>query len=148
MRNGRRMVSEWLTALCSVSGATTHTSCESSRATFSRSLMPLAWYPSSLVTRMRVFLRSRGALNIILAALAQISLRRHSREGGNPWFDRHLALRRREAPAGAQKTWGCPLSPACPLWDCRRALSPTARLEATHVVLPRFGATNSALPLL
>ena len=53
IRKGRRVVSEWLAALCSCSGATTHTSLERSRAISSKSLMPGDPIPSSLVTRMR-----------------------------------------------------------------------------------------------
>src|SRR5215467_11962993 len=58
MRNGRRVVSEWLAALCSCSGATTQTSGESSRAISSSSLMPGEPIPSSLVTRMRALASS------------------------------------------------------------------------------------------
>src|SRR5437588_10278838 len=53
MRNGRLVVSEWLEALCSCSGATTQTSGERSRAIFSNSLIPGEPMPSSLVTRIR-----------------------------------------------------------------------------------------------
>src|SRR5438132_11490743 len=58
MRNGRRVVSEWLEALCSCSGATTQTSGERSRAISSNSLMPGDPTPSSLVTRMRALASS------------------------------------------------------------------------------------------
>src|SRR5436190_8402024 len=58
MRNGRLVVSEWLEALCSCSGATTHTSGERSRAISSNSLMPGDPIPSSLVTRMRALASS------------------------------------------------------------------------------------------
>src|SRR5437762_8451667 len=58
MRNGRLVVSEWLEALCSCSGATTHTSGERSRAISSSSLMPGEPIPSSLVTRMRALASS------------------------------------------------------------------------------------------
>src|SRR5512145_1898417 len=64
MRNGRRSVSEWPAALCSSSGATTQTSSDRLRATFSSTLSPVARSPSSLVTRMRDLARSSGALNI------------------------------------------------------------------------------------
>src|ERR1700731_4965212 len=58
MRNGRLVVSEWLEALCSCSGATTQTSAERSRAISSNSLIPGDAMPSSLVTRMRAFASS------------------------------------------------------------------------------------------
>src|SRR5262249_45418916 len=58
MRKGRRVVSEWLAALCSCSGATTQTSGERSRAMSSSSLMPGEPMPSSLVTRMRALASS------------------------------------------------------------------------------------------
>src|SRR5262245_62064596 len=59
--SGRRRVSEWPAPLCSISGATTQTSRESARATFSNTLRPGALMPSSLVTRMRARARSSGA---------------------------------------------------------------------------------------
>src|SRR5262249_26690836 len=81
MRSGQRMVSEWLTALCSSSGATTHTSRDSERATRSSTLRPVERIPSSLVTRMRAFLRSSGGLNIaaddVEAAHVGTQRRRH-----------------------------------------------------------------------
>src|SRR5271169_3504898 len=58
MRSGRLVVSEWLEALCSCSGATTQTSGERSRAISSNSLMPCDPMPSSLVTRMRALASS------------------------------------------------------------------------------------------
>src|SRR5207248_189492 len=58
MRNGRLVVSEWLEALCSCSGATIQTSGERSRAISSNSLMPGDPMPSSLVTRMRALASS------------------------------------------------------------------------------------------
>src|SRR5215467_11002422 len=58
MRRGRRVVSEWLAALCSCSGATTQTSAERSRAIPSNNLIPGDAKPSSLVTRTRAFPRS------------------------------------------------------------------------------------------
>ena len=58
MRNGRLVVSEWLEALCSCSGATTQTSGDRSRAISSSSLMPGEPIPSSLVTRMRALASS------------------------------------------------------------------------------------------
>src|SRR5438105_6227893 len=58
MRNGRLVVSEWLEALCSCSGATTQTSGERSRAISSNSLIPGDPTPSSLVTRMRALASS------------------------------------------------------------------------------------------
>src|SRR5580693_8597961 len=58
MRNGRLVVSEWLEALCSCSGATTQTSAERSRAISSNSLIPGDATPSSLVTRMRALASS------------------------------------------------------------------------------------------
>src|ERR1700761_3346262 len=60
MRRGRRMVKEWATALCSLSGATTQTSSDRLRATSSSTLMPGASIPSSLLTRMRARERSIG----------------------------------------------------------------------------------------
>src|SRR5216683_252094 len=53
MRNGRRVVREWLAALCSCSGATTQTSGERSRAISCNSLIPGDPMPSSFETRMR-----------------------------------------------------------------------------------------------
>src|SRR5205823_13480197 len=58
MRSGRLVVSEWLEALCSCSGATTQTSGERSRAISSSNLMPGEPIPSSLVTRMRALASS------------------------------------------------------------------------------------------
>src|SRR5437762_2217399 len=58
MRNGRLVVSEWLEALCSCSGATTQTSGARSRAISSKSLIPGDPMPSSLVTRMRALASS------------------------------------------------------------------------------------------
>src|SRR5689334_12151013 len=58
MRNGCLVVSEWLEALCSCSGATTQTSAERSRAISSNSLIPGDPMPSSLVTRMRALTSS------------------------------------------------------------------------------------------
>src|SRR6516162_2683528 len=58
MRNGRLVVSEWLAALCSCSGATIQTSDERARAISSNSLMPGDSIPSSLVTRMRALASS------------------------------------------------------------------------------------------
>src|SRR5579871_2678092 len=58
MRSGRRKVSECATALCSLSGATTQTSFDSDRATFSSNLMPGAMMPSSFAIRMRARDRS------------------------------------------------------------------------------------------
>src|SRR6202035_3502866 len=58
MRNGRLVVSEWLEALCSCSGATNQASAERSRAISSNSLIPGDAMPSSLVTRMRAFASS------------------------------------------------------------------------------------------
>src|SRR6266403_1785289 len=58
MRNGRLVVSEWLEALCSCSGATTQTSGERSRAISANSLIPGDPMPSSLVTRMRALASS------------------------------------------------------------------------------------------
>src|ERR1700756_5865613 len=58
MRNGRLVVSEWLEALCSCSGATTQTAGERSRAISSNSLIPGEPMPSSFVTRMRAFASS------------------------------------------------------------------------------------------
>src|SRR6185437_15545580 len=57
-RSGRCKVSEWLAPLCSCSGATTHTSRLSWRATRSSSLSPGALMPSSLQMRMRARARS------------------------------------------------------------------------------------------
>src|SRR5262245_2668169 len=63
--NGRRSVRPWLAPLCSASGAITHTSLDSERATRSRIFRPGAWMPSSLETRMRALDRSlSGALGI------------------------------------------------------------------------------------
>src|SRR5215469_9417859 len=59
MRNGRRVVNEWLAALCSCSGATTQTSADRSRAISSNSLMPGDPIPSSLVTRTRALASSK-----------------------------------------------------------------------------------------
>src|SRR5690606_27564823 len=64
IRSGRRSVSEWLEALCSSSGATTHTSFDRDRATFSRCFRPGAWMPSSFDSRMRALERSSGSLSI------------------------------------------------------------------------------------
>src|SRR5215831_16517389 len=58
MRRGRRVVSEWLAALCSCSGATTQTSADRSRAISSNNLMPGDPIPSSLVTRTRALASS------------------------------------------------------------------------------------------
>src|ERR1700746_2421312 len=58
MRNGRLVVSAWLEALCSCSGATTQTSGERSRAISSSNLIPGDPMPSSLVTRMRALASS------------------------------------------------------------------------------------------
>src|SRR5579883_1079432 len=64
MRSGRRSVSEWLAPLCSCSGATTQTSGQSWRATFSRRRSPGALMPSSFEIRMRAEPRSIGRSNI------------------------------------------------------------------------------------
>src|SRR5688572_2729582 len=56
--SGRRRVRPWLAPLCSASGAITHTSLDSERATRSRIFRPGAWMPSSLETRMRALDRS------------------------------------------------------------------------------------------
>src|ERR1700738_2070620 len=53
-RSGRLSESEWDTPDWSVSGATTHTSSESTRAIFSSTSRPGAKMPSSLVNRMRI----------------------------------------------------------------------------------------------
>src|SRR5512133_2147705 len=53
MRNGRLVVSEWLAALRSCSGATTQTSGDRLRAISSSSLMPGDPIPPSWVTRIR-----------------------------------------------------------------------------------------------
>src|SRR6266566_2679603 len=58
MRRGRRVVSEWLAALCSCSGATVQTSEERSRAISSNSLIPGDPIPSSLLTSMRALASS------------------------------------------------------------------------------------------
>src|SRR5471032_2562516 len=64
MRSVRRSVSEWLAPLCSCSGATTQTSGQRERATFSSSRMPGAPIPSSFEMRMREFPRSIGRSNM------------------------------------------------------------------------------------
>ncbi len=53
-RNGSLSESEWATPDWSLSGATTVTSSESSRAIDSSSFKPCAWMPSSLVSRIRM----------------------------------------------------------------------------------------------
>src|SRR3546814_15482765 len=63
-RSGRRSVSEWLVADCSVSGATTQTSSLIVLASFSRVFRPGAWMPSSLVTSTRALRRLSGFLAI------------------------------------------------------------------------------------
>src|SRR5262247_1917912 len=62
--SGRRRVREWAAPLCSISGATTHTSLVRLFATCTSTLSPGALIPSSLVTRMRDVRRLSGALSI------------------------------------------------------------------------------------
>src|SRR5512144_2558502 len=63
------MVSEWLAALCSVSGATTQTSPASRLMTFSSTFKPGAWMPSSLEIKTRALASSIEAADIALDGL-------------------------------------------------------------------------------
>src|SRR4029453_15779268 len=60
-RSGRRVVKEWLAPVCSCSAATTQTSFDNSRETFSSTLMPGDAMPSSLEIRIRHLLWSIGS---------------------------------------------------------------------------------------
>ena len=64
-RNGRCSVSEWPAPLCSISGATTQTSLESSRAIRSSVYRPEERIPSSFASSMHALLRSSGGLELM-----------------------------------------------------------------------------------
>src|SRR5262245_4366753 len=70
MRRGRNREREWETALCSRSGATTHTSPRELTAS-TRARSPSEKWPSSLHTRIRGFLSATSRMPPLLRLAAQ-----------------------------------------------------------------------------
>src|SRR5271156_919256 len=88
-RSGSLRDSEWATPDWSLSGATTVTSSDSSRAIDSRSLSPAAWMPSSLVRRIRmaqVFARGvRRGESVLPGKGESHHVQALLRQGPEPW---------------------------------------------------------------
>src|SRR5208283_2417472 len=83
MRSGSESDSEWATPDWSVSGATTKTSSENSRAIFSSSARPGECTPSSLLRRMRIGVPEPFVSPLILSIeFSRVFRRRGGRFGG------------------------------------------------------------------